>query len=747
MELSEILGWMPALSAGIYFLFLLTFWLRRGQQTPTGRWLAGFLGMAALWQLLTFFWRPLFVPPNLPNIPLLFATLCLAKASSYYVESSSKGWVRAGILSILFIFLLEIIFPRPLLSLPLAIRQTTGGLISSLLIVGSNLFLLTQSWWAYRQTQFSGHANRLLFWFLLLLFWLSGLIFSWLNPPIFSVLGQGVGWLAAVGMVYALLTHRLFDLRHRLQQGFSWLVTAIFTALPLAGIFLFLLIFVQFLPPVVIALIILFFAAAGSFWYQPLRHFIQKRLARYLPTQQFNTHSAVRGYGQAVARVLDVEQLSLIIVGTLSELLETNRGALFLLTSTSDYYELEPIPAMGRLSRQSIQFLHSSLLLQTLANNHYPLSQYELDFNPEFQAVGQAERVWLKEQEMEVYAPVFINNELSAIIALGPKSSGLTYHSAELELIVLLADQTGVALQNARLYRQINQQNEKVRHLNDDLQKQNERLAVMDKVKSDFITIASHELRTPLTQVKGYADILAAMNQTNSLSREQTQEIVGYINRATQQLEKVISAMLDASQLDVKGMQLSFMSTGVETILRLAIDPLRGALQERQLTLLQEGVDKLPSLQADFKRLVQAFQNIIGNAIKYTPDRGTITIKGMMALAVPGLGEFVEIVVVDTGIGIEAQYHELIFEKFFRIGDPKLHSTGNTKFKGAGPGLGLPIAKGVIEAHGGRIWVESPGCDEIHLPGTEVHIVLPVMLAQAAEQLSKKQERPPWLVG
>jgi signal transduction histidine kinase len=86
----------------------------------------------------------------------------------------------------------------------------------------------------------------------------------------------------------------------------------------------------------------------------------------------------------------------------------------------------------------------------------------------------------------------------------------------------------------------------------------------------------------------------------------------------------------------------------------------------------------------------------------------------------------VEIVVSDTGIGIAPEELERIFEKFYRVGDVLLHSTGRTKFKGAGPGLGLTIARGIVEAHGGRIWAESPGYDEETCPGGEFHIVLPV---------------------
>jgi signal transduction histidine kinase len=117
---------------------------------------------------------------------------------------------------------------------------------------------------------------------------------------------------------------------------------------------------------------------------------------------------------------------------------------------------------------------------------------------------------------------------------------------------------------------------------------------------------------------------------------------------------------------------------------------------------------------------------LIGNAIKYTPDDGNISIQASSVPSRQDRDEYVEVVIADKGIGIDPKYQELIFEKFFRIGDSQLHSTSDTKFKGAGPGLGLHIARGVIEAHGGRIWVESEGEDEQRLPGSRFHIILPV---------------------
>jgi signal transduction histidine kinase len=112
------------------------------------------------------------------------------------------------------------------------------------------------------------------------------------------------------------------------------------------------------------------------------------------------------------------------------------------------------------------------------------------------------------------------------------------------------------------------------------------------------------------------------------------------------------------------------------------------------------------------------------NAIKFTPDGGSITIGGRYING--NEPPQVEIAIRDTGIGIDPALHKLIFEKFNQTGDFLLHSSGKTKFKGGGPGLGLAIARGIVEAHGGRIWVESPGYNEKSFPGSTFFVSLPV---------------------
>ena len=664
-------------------------------------------------------------------------------------------FVRLGFSSSL---LLNLLLPTNVLTVanPLLSRLTFGTTAVYVSWFVLSVVLLYLTWRDYRRTTFPWHANRLLFWVIALFITFVGELLTFFDISALHLAGQIIRFVGTLALIYAVASYRIFDVRTRSQRIFAFTIITLIASLPFIGAVLL----VEWLRDVNEWSLSTTFFLLGTiitlafFLYLPFRRFVERVSYRYFLDEGIDTNKVVRGYSQAISRTLDVNQLSLVIIATLNELLGTTRGALMLVSREQDGYQVEPIPAMGSIPQQTMILPDDTPFIHNLLHQQQPVLQYDIDFSRDYSNLSQLERDWFRELAMEAYVPVITDGSLNGLIVIGPKGSSLPYQPGELALMQTLADQTVVALQNARLYSEMGRQNEQINQLNIDLVSQNERLEIMDKVKSDFITIASHELRTPLTQVKGYSDILSAMNDENMLTREQTREIIGHINRATSQLEHLITAMLDASQLDVAAMQLTFVQTNVDMIIRLATEPLLQALKQRQITLTANGLDNLPPIQADFKRLVQSFQNLLGNAVKYTPDHGQIVVEAELLQGSDEEGDYIEIVISDSGIGIDSKYHELIFEKFFRIGDPQLHSTGSTKFKGAGPGLGLPIAKGVIEAHDGRIWVESDGEDEERLPGSHFHIILPVIPPNAEEksasnngQQKQAEERPSWLIG
>ena len=282
----------------------------------------------------------------------------------------------------------------------------------------------------------------------------------------------------------------------------------------------------------------------------------------------------------------------------------------------------------------------------------------------------------------------------------------------------------------------------RVTYITNELLEVRQTLEKLDRSKSNFISVAAHELKTPLTLIEGYAAMMRDLVSQNG--NDQIDVLLSGVNTGISRLREIIDEMIDVSLIDNDLLSLNLQPLLIGQILILLQREMESATQERCQTLETK---KFPGsetwIYADSERLYQALKNVISNAIKFTPDKGTITIDGR---SLPG---FIEIIVADTGIGISAENQTRIFEKFGQTGRVNLHSSGKTKFKGGGPGLGLPITRGIIEAHGGTIWVESPGYDEEKCPGSTFHILVPIRtertdpkVAKLFSKLEKQQSEP-----
>jgi signal transduction histidine kinase len=258
-----------------------------------------------------------------------------------------------------------------------------------------------------------------------------------------------------------------------------------------------------------------------------------------------------------------------------------------------------------------------------------------------------------------------------------------------------------------------------VQHIANELGKARMSLERLDKSKSDFIAVAAHELKTPLTLIDGYASMLEAY-----FSEEDEEDkfvLLNGIQTGINRLQQIISDMIDVSLIDNDLLQLNFQPVWINQLLDIAKEDLAKFAKHRDLEFIFE---EFPGCRrqtyGDPERLYQAFWNLLTNAVKYTPDGGTITVSGR---ELPG---FLEVTITDTGIGIAPENQEQIFEKFAGFRNIDLHSSSKTNFKGGGPGLGLPITRGIIEAHGGTLWVESEGHDEKTCPGATFHALIPL---------------------
>ncbi|MBN2025499.1 MAG: PAS domain-containing protein [Actinobacteria bacterium] len=227
-----------------------------------------------------------------------------------------------------------------------------------------------------------------------------------------------------------------------------------------------------------------------------------------------------------------------------------------------------------------------------------------------------------------------------------------------------------------------------------DLEKAYEELSVLDKMKSDFIAIASHELRTPLSIIKGYSDAFM-YGELGDLSSFQLDKIK-IMNARADQMTKIINDLLDVTRLEEGRLVGERWPAPVDGLIVNAVSEYKGRAAMCGQELLYAVEENLPPVSVDVWRVHQVMENLIGNAIKFTPEGGQIEVLARNASE----AGMVEIEVKDNGPGIPASEQRKLFTMFYQIETDSTRSAG-------GLGLGLVISKGIVEGHGGHIWVES----------------------------------------
>jgi two-component system phosphate regulon sensor histidine kinase PhoR len=213
----------------------------------------------------------------------------------------------------------------------------------------------------------------------------------------------------------------------------------------------------------------------------------------------------------------------------------------------------------------------------------------------------------------------------------------------------------------------------------------------LEEVKADFVANVSHELRTPLTSIKGFVESLqdGAINDP-----EQSSRFLSIISQHADRMNKIISDLLQLSQIESKEFELKIEPFSVRELVEEVVYTLKHSAGEKsqslEITLFSEDQKVL----GDKYRINQALTNLVDNAIKYTPEKGTIKIQSQEH------ANFIEIAVIDNGIGIPRNELSRIFERFYTVDKGRSRELGGT-------GLGLSIVKHIIEAHGGKVFVKS----------------------------------------
>ena len=295
-----------------------------------------------------------------------------------------------------------------------------------------------------------------------------------------------------------------------------------------------------------------------------------------------------------------------------------------------------------------------------------------------------------------IICPITPQEGNQGFIFVGTQNIETRITEGEREIITILANQIGQTLDNARLFEKTwRSQQEleiKVEERTHQLSEALEELKRISKRKSDFISSVSHELRTPLTSIKGYAAILLA-GKLGALPDE-IRERLGKINRHSDELVHMVNDLLDISRIESGKVNMNIETLELAPMVEKVADLLSEQLKTKNITFNMQIPVDCKKVMVDRSQIERVFINLLGNALKFTPEKGSISVNARCS------NKFIQVDIKDTGFGIPQEAQEKIFEEFYRV-----ENTINQEVKGTG--LGLTLVKHIVEAHRGKIWVSS----------------------------------------
>ncbi len=314
--------------------------------------------------------------------------------------------------------------------------------------------------------------------------------------------------------------------------------------------------------------------------------------------------------------------------------------------------------------------------------------------------------------EYFIISPVLTQDGVIGVLFVGNHSNREAITEGDEELVSILSNQIGQSLDNAQLFEQVYKSRQelesKIQERTKELASVLENVKNISKAKTEFVSAVSHELRTPLTSIKGYASILMA-GKLGDIPL-QVKERLEKINTHSDNLVKLINDLLDISRIESGRVEMKLKKRPVAPIIENTRDLLMPQMKEKNIQFVVDAGSPLPELSIDDSQIERVFINLISNAIKFTPKDGIITVRAIAHK------DHVLFEVSDTGIGIAENDIPKLFEEFYRV-----ENEVNQNVKGTG--LGLTLARNIIEAHRGKLWLTS----KINT-GTTFYFTLPLSI-------------------
>ncbi len=729
------------LLAGLSFINGFRAIARPGLREPVVRYLIIYLILAPLWVLADILARqnrlPFLGKEVTQLIPFfgaqLLAILFLAVSAAFLPVKFKIGpLVILGVIMFVVALLIatEVIWvPRVTLRLwgiPIFRLRVVQGilLLGWLLVIGRITQIILAS---YRQASRPLHKNRIVFWALSALVILVGDML--LFPGIYqgSLLHLIGGYIAG----YVLVSHNLADVLQLGLRTFSFVMISSFAASLYAGVFMSIkpqLLINTRLSELTISLVL---GGVLAFIFNPIIILLIQRVDKIVLGLRYDPSASVREYSQSISNIVNLDYLAKTALNLIGKTFRSERNYLFMVdeekVAGQGFYTVRLIKASNEDTVVNpIKLEADTPAAAFFSQARLPLTQYDLDLLPQFKETLADQRAWFTSLEVDVYVPICTKTQWIGLFVLGPKTTGERYFDEDMVLLTTLADQTAVALENARLFANLVKVNQDLVYAQNALEEANQHLREADELKSAFIGVVTHELRTPLANIAFSLQLISlyGLDQLLPEQRDQMDQLNLGVKQARTMVENLITfASFLNKQVLMFLEQLDFAALVKDTLI-----PLNEIACVKEVQMKVDIVGELLPVMGDRKHLENAVYQLVHNAVKFNKPKGRVWISCWTA------SNALYFDVKDTGEGVPRHRLASLWGGFTQAADPLRRGL-------EGLGLGLGLVKYIVAAHGGQVWADSwEGKGSVF--GFQIPLELPVGIVNLADAFKIRQDLP-----
>ncbi|MFH1142192.1 MAG: ATP-binding protein [Candidatus Uhrbacteria bacterium] len=536
----------------------------------------------------------------------------------------------------------------------------------------------------------------------------TNLIMPWVGYFFLNWLGQVLTVIMVGCTAYSIVQFRLMDIRIVVRKTFIYACLAIFTYITFYVVisgYIYLFGSVHTLGAYLISpFVAIIYVFILQHVHQSLNAFANKHLFASL----YNYHETIKKLSEELNYYIDLKKISNLLVHTFRKTMHVDRAGIALINQNVKPSQYEIVNLLGFNRRDSVSFVQNKSMTEYLMKTKRSLVSDELAImirnNRQGKRTDELKKLYqhLEMNEVAVCSPLMSGKKIIGFVFLGSKISKDAYTQEDLELINTVSKQAGVAIENAVLYRQIQDFS---KTLQDKVDQQTKSLKELLEMKADFLRVVNHQLNTPLSVMKGYFSMMNDGIYT-------TKKALPLIKIGLERITSTVADFWGAYELEGERMRMNPQKTDFSEIVNKLISEkqkMKLAIERNLIISAQKTKFSIPLVWCDYKKVSHVISNLLDNAVQYT-RQGNITVSYELTD-----DDRLKVNVKDTGVGISAREKEKMFKKFSR-GDKA------TDLRPDGSGLGLFIAKKIVEGNNGEISLYSAGKDK----GTTFSFTIPI---------------------